>query len=80
MKMETVSKVKRDPTHDGYFIDFTHPAVQDVIVEQAISVAQCGLYDGIMFDAGWSEARSCACGIALWKSGNGNTIEPSSKS
>ena len=49
-------KTKRDPAHRGYFIDFTQPAVQDVIVQQAISVAQCGLYDGIMFDSGWSDA------------------------
>lgn len=48
-------KRERDPADDGYFIDFTQPAVQDVIVQQVISVAQCGLYDGIMFDAGWSE-------------------------
>ena len=48
-------KKKRDPANDGHFIDFTHPAVQDVIVQQTISVAQCGLYDGIMFDAGWSD-------------------------
>ena len=33
-----------------YLGDFTQPEVQDQIVEQAISVAQCGLYDGIMFD------------------------------
>ena len=49
-------KTKRDPAHRGYFIDFTQPAVQDVIVQQAISVAECGLYDGIMFDSGWSDA------------------------
>ena len=48
-------KARRDPTYDGYFIDFTQPEVQDVIVQQAISVAKCGLYDGIMFDAGWSD-------------------------
>ena len=48
-------KKNREPTDRGYFIDFTHPAVQDVIVQQAISVAQCGLFDGIMFDSGWSD-------------------------
>ena len=31
-------------------IDFTHPFIQDRIVQQAISVSKCGLYDGIMFD------------------------------
>ena len=48
-------KVKRDPSNSGHFIDFIAPEVQDVIVQQAISVAQCGLYDGIMFDSGWSD-------------------------
>ena len=49
-------KTRPDPAHRGYFIDFTRSEVQDLIVQQAISVAQCGLYDGIMFDAGWSDA------------------------
>ena len=58
-------KRKRDPADHGYFIDFTQPAVQDVIVQQAISVAQCGLYDGIMFDAGWSDAGPVLVDYAL---------------
>ncbi len=35
-------------------VDFTHPAVQDLIVEQAIAVSKCGLFDGILFDI-WHE-------------------------
>ena len=35
-------------------IDFTHPGLQDLIVQQAIAVAKCGLYDGIFFDW-WTE-------------------------
>ncbi len=31
-------------------VDFTHPEVQDIIVQQAISVSRCGLFDGIIFD------------------------------
>ena len=31
-------------------IDMRIPEVQDIIVQQAIAVSQCGLYDGIMFD------------------------------
>ena len=31
-------------------VDFTHPEVQDIIVQQAINVSKCGLFDGIMFD------------------------------
>ena len=35
-------------------MNFTLPDVQDRIVQQAIAVAKCGLYDGIMFDH-WDE-------------------------
>ncbi len=35
---------------DIYLIDFTRPATQDMIVQQAIAVAQCGLFDGIFLD------------------------------
>ena len=46
--------------HDGTvwnngIMDITHPEIQDRIVEQAIAVDKCGLYDGIMFD-GWSDS------------------------
>lgn len=37
-------------TEDNGFMDFTHSAVQDIIVEQAIAVSKCGLFDGIVFD------------------------------
>ena len=33
-----------------FFIDFTHPEVQDLTVQQVIAVAECGLYDGIFLD------------------------------
>ena len=35
-------------------VDFTHPDVQDIIVNRARAVARCGLWDGIMFDH-WNE-------------------------
>ena len=35
-------------------MDFTHPDIQDMIVQQAIAVAKCGLHDGIFFDW-WTE-------------------------
>ena len=38
----------------AYLMDFTDPFVQDRIVNQAIAVSKCGLYDGIFFDY-WSE-------------------------
>ena len=49
------------------FIDFTKPIVQDMIVQKAVAVAQCGLFDGIFFDfwadqwtvlGGWDGTRS----------------------
>ena len=39
---------------DGLFLDFTKPIVVDKIVEEAIAVSKCGLYDGIFFDW-WTE-------------------------
>lgn len=33
-----------------FFLDFTKPIVIDKIVNEAIAVAECGLYDGIFFD------------------------------
>ena len=48
-------KTTPNPLSRHYFIDFRLPEVQDIIVQQAISVAQCGLYDGIFFDS-WSDA------------------------
>ncbi len=44
---------EHDP-HSQIWIDFRRPEVQDVIVQRAMAVAKCGLYDGIMFDA-WAE-------------------------
>ena len=43
-----------EPRPDQYFLDFRQPGMQDIIVEQAIAVAKCGLYDGIFFDW-WAE-------------------------
>ncbi|MDE0425541.1 MAG: leucine-rich repeat domain-containing protein [Candidatus Poribacteria bacterium] len=42
----------------GYFndmVDFTNPDVIEIIVAQAVAVANCGLYDGIILD-NWSES------------------------
>ena len=35
-------------------IDFTHPDIQNHIIQQAIAVSKCGLYDGVFMDW-WSE-------------------------
>ena len=42
------------PEDDHGLIDFRQPAVQEIIVQQAIAVSKCGLYDGVMFDY-WHE-------------------------
>ncbi|MXV75225.1 hypothetical protein F4Z99_13255, partial [Candidatus Poribacteria bacterium] len=41
-------------TDGALFLDFTKPIVVDKIVEEAIAVSECGLYDGIFFDW-WTE-------------------------
>ena len=41
----------------AYMVDFSHPEVQDRIVQQAVAVSNCGLYDGIFFDY-WHDAGS----------------------
>ena len=42
-----------DDLHDSlYLVNFELPKVQDLLVQQAISVSRCGLYDGIYFDTG----------------------------
>lgn len=41
-------------TDGGLLLDFTKPVVIDKIVNEAIAVAKCGLYDGIFFDW-WNE-------------------------
>ena len=38
------------PGRGSYLIDFTRPEVQDIIIQQVVAVAKCGLYDGIVFD------------------------------
>ena len=52
----------RSPTSNVYAIDLRLEEVQDLIVEQAISVSRCGLYDGIMFD-GWGDGGKSIIGI-----------------
>ena len=46
--------VEISPGSNYYLIDFTQPGMQDRIVQQAIAVAKCGLFDGIFLDW-WKE-------------------------
>lgn len=52
----------RPPTSITYAIDLRIKEVQDLIVEQAISVSRCGLYDGIMFDT-WADGGMTLIGM-----------------
>ena len=48
---ENGNPVRSDPDFEAEnLIDMRLPEVQDIIVQQAVSVSTCGLYDGIMFD------------------------------
>ena len=38
----------------SFLIDFTHPVVQDILIQKALAVAKCGLYDGV-FLGRWEE-------------------------
>ena len=40
-----------------YEVDITHPVTQEIIINQALAVARCGLYDGIMFDH-WGDSEN----------------------
>ena len=40
----------RSATGGTYILDFTHPIIQDLLVEQAKQAAKSELYDGIFFD------------------------------
>ena len=42
------------PAWDWGLVNLNHPYVQKRIIERAVAVSKCGLYDGIVFD-GWSE-------------------------
>ncbi len=40
----------KTPSGNFLLTDFTQPGLQDIIVQQAVAVAKCGLFDGIFFD------------------------------
>ena len=41
---------------DQSYLDFTHPDVQEMIIQRAIAVAKCGFYDGIHMDH-WTSSK-----------------------
>ena len=54
LKDENGNLIPSRPGSTAHMIDFRLPEVQDAIVQRAIAVAKCGLYDGIAFDS-WNE-------------------------
>ena len=49
--------IDKQERHTLRLINYAHPDVQDIIVEQALAIARCGLYDGVIFDW-WHESHS----------------------
>ena len=50
----TGDRVPAANDYSAFLVDFTHPDVQNIIVQQAIAVSKCGLHDGIFLDW-WKE-------------------------
>ena len=48
---ENGNRVQAYAGTSAFLIDFTHPVVQDTLIQKALAVAECGLYDGIFL--GW---------------------------
>ena len=57
LRDENGNLIPQKPGSMQYLIDFRLAAVQDIVVQRAIAVSKCGVYDGIMFDA-WAETHT----------------------
>ena len=57
IKDENGNRVQVYAGASDFLIDFTHPVVQDILVQKAVAVAKCGLYDGI-FLGQWEEGQA----------------------
>ena len=54
---ENGNRVQAYAGTSDFLIDFTHPVVQDILIQKALAVAKCGLYDGI-FLGRWQEGST----------------------
>ena len=54
LRDESGNKIGADAEGEAFFFDFTLPEVQDIVVQQAVAFAKCGLFDGIFIDT-WRE-------------------------
>ena len=46
----TGDRIPIAPYEDLYLINNVHPEVQQMIIEEAIAISKCGLFDGVFFD------------------------------
>ena len=54
---ENGNRVRAYAGASDLLIDFTHPIMQDILIQKALAVAKCGLYDGI-FLGQWEEGEA----------------------
>ena len=62
------------PDSTLYLIDFTRPDVQELIIQQAIAVSKCGLYDGVLFDH-WREGSALGIDNTLEQRARDNILQ-----
>ena len=43
--------IKNDVPWDEWTIDILNPEVQQLLIERVVGIAECGLFDGVLFDA-----------------------------
>ena len=54
---DEAGNIVHDPDWNEHLIDFTLPGAEDHFVEMAVSVAKCGIFDGVFLDL-WAEEES----------------------
>ncbi|RKU15947.1 hypothetical protein C6503_13290 [Candidatus Poribacteria bacterium] len=54
LRDESGNRIVADIDGEAFFFDYTLPEIQDIVVQQAVAFAKCGLFDGILFDT-WRE-------------------------
>ena len=59
-------KIDEGDTILNYLIDFTNPEVQNLIVKQAVTLDQSGLFDGIMLDWWNEDYATSPIGVDDW--------------
>ena len=74
---DEAGNIVHDPAWNEHLIDFTLPGAEDHFVEMAVSVAKCGIFDGIFMDL-WSESETDLPGTPIGEKAHlyhGNQVE-----